>query len=116
MRHTHRTSGRICRTTGLLVVLVAAGYPLGSNADYVAGMNCDEVGYAAFATAQWRDEGMSLKEQLDGLRQSLPHGEYQDTQRALRRIIRTIYTQPAMKKATPSEVREAFQKTCEMLK
>jgi len=100
---------------GAIVLVSLLVSPLLASADYVPGMNCDEVGLAAFFTAQWRDEGMTLKEQLDGLRQSLPPGEYQDTQRAMAKIIRAIYTLPAMRKATPSEVQNAYQKTCEML-
>src|SRR3954454_8853242 len=78
-------------------------------AEYVADMSCHEVAGFAETTAQQKAAGVTLKEAVSGLRQSLG-SEYQSTKMALERIIRSIYTRKELAAANPDQVAEAYRR------
>jgi len=82
-------------------------------AEYVPGMTCHEVGGFAEAVIVEKSLGDSLKEQISGMRQSIP--AYPRTQAALEKIIRSIYANPALRKASPDDVGKAYERACMVL-
>lgn len=85
-----------------------------ASAEYVAGMTCDEVRGFAEAVAVQKGLGDSLKEQVDGMRQSI--AGYPDTQAALEKIIRAIYANARLGAGRPEDVGKAYEQTCQLFK
>jgi hypothetical protein len=91
-----------------------------SAAEYVPGMTCEQVGDFAEAVAtQMKDDprtgfvGLTLREQIEGLRQSTP--AYPRARRALEKIVRAIYANPKLRSAPPEAVGKAYEQACEAL-
>ena len=86
-------------------------------APYVPGMTCGQVGdFAESVADQMRSDpktgfvGLTLKEQIAGLRQSIRG--YPATWTALEKIIRAIYSTPALRSAAPDSVGKAYERAC----
>jgi hypothetical protein len=98
--------------SGLGIGLLASATAL---AGYVPGMSCSEVGGFAQQVVEQKSIGVTLKEAVVGLRQSLGP-EYRDTKRALEKIVRAIYGTKTLSTAAPEEVAAAYQRACEMVR
>jgi len=100
------------RASYFVIVILAMPFLLGPAmaAEYVPGMRCDQVGGFAESVAAQKSLGDTLKEQIDGMRQSSP--DYPHARHALEMIIRGIYASRALGTASPEAVGKAYERTC----
>lgn len=83
-----------------------------------SGMSCSEVGGFAEQVAYQKQmkDGVTLKEALSGMHDSLSGGDFKSTERILAQIINEIYKRPYLSKLNPDMVRSTFEHDCEIQK
>lgn len=111
------TLAKLAAISTSLSAIFFSAYALAATADfmaieYVPGMSCQEVGGFAQSVATEKEQGSSLDEQIQEMRQSIPG--YQNTQDALALIVRAIYTNSQLSKASPSDIRRDYEQACEL--
>ena len=83
-----------------------------------SGMSCAEIGGFAQQVAfqkQMKD-GVTLKEALEGMHESLSGGDFKSTEKALAEVINEIYKRPYLSKLNPDVVKSTFEHDCEIQK
>lgn len=83
-----------------------------------SGMSCDEIGDFAKQVALQKQmkDGVTLKEAIDGLHDSLAGGDFKSTDKILAEIINEIYKRPYLSNLDPMLVKSTFEHDCEIQK
>lgn len=76
------------------------------------GMTCEEIGRFAQIVVISKKDGLSLKEQLKGMHESLSGGNFKTTEKVLAKVIQEIYKKPYLAQLTPEMTREVFINDC----
>ena len=102
------------------VVILLLAFSVNAYAINYAGssMSCSEIGGFAEQVAYQKQmkDGVTLKEALDGMHDSLSGGDFKSTEKVLVQIINEIYKRPYLSKLNPGMVRSTFEHDCEIQK
>jgi hypothetical protein len=82
------------------------------------GMSCAEIGGFAQSVAYQKQmkDGVTLKEALEGMHNSLSGNDFKSTEKVLAQIINEIYKRPHLSKLDPEVVKSTFEHDCEVRK
>ena len=81
-----------------------------------SGMSCEEIGDFAKSVMYQKQmkDGLTLKEQLDGMHNSLLGGDFKSTEKVLAQIINEIYKKAYLSSLAPDVAKSTFGHDCEV--
>lgn len=83
-----------------------------------SGMSCAEIGGFAQSVMDQKQmkDGVTLKEALDGMHNSLSGGNFKSTEKVLAEIINEIYKRPYLSNLNPDVLKSTLEHDCEVQK